>query len=255
LTAGSVAAALACRPSQELHVIPDDPARLTIKFKPPTDKIETGIKPLGLNSGRDGFLFVPSGYSLSKPASLLILLHGAGHSSSEWSSAPLETLFGSRNIAVLAPDSRGPTWDMMFVGFGPDVLFLNDAIATTFRRVAIDPKHISLGGFSDGATYALSLGLRNGDLFDALVAFSPGFVSPGQFRGKPRIFVSHGTHDSILPIDEASREIVPALKKRGYNVDYVEFDGDHTITREIATRAAKWLIGDTTAAVSKDSPG
>ena len=127
-------------------------------------------------------------------------------------------------------------------GFGPDVVFINKALACTFRRVAIDPKRIALGGFSDGASYALSLGMRNGDLFNALIAFSPGFVSPGKFRGKPRIFVSHGRQDSVLPIDMASREIVPALQKRGYDVDYVEFDGDHTITKDVANKAAQWLV-------------
>ena len=71
----------------------------------------------------------------------------------------------------------------------------------------------------------------------------PG-VSPGTFRGKPRIFVSHGRQDSVLPIDMASREIVPALKKRGYDVNYVEFDGEHTIKRELASQAAAWLVGD-----------
>lgn len=31
-------------------------------------------------------------------------------------------------------------------------------------------------GFSDGASYALSLGLPNGNLFSHIVAFSPGFM-------------------------------------------------------------------------------
>jgi predicted esterase len=136
---------------------------------------------------------------------------------------------------------------MMMEGFGPDVEFLNKALESTFNRVAIDSKRIGLGGFSDGASYALSLGLRNGDLFNGLIAFSPGFVSPGQFRGKPRIFISHGRQDPILPIDMASREIVPALKKRGYDVNYVEFDGQHGIKKEIARQAAAWLVGESGA--------
>jgi phospholipase/carboxylesterase len=35
---------------------------------------------------------------------------------------------------------------------------------------------VALGGFSDGASYALSLDLTNGDLFASLIAFSPGFI-------------------------------------------------------------------------------
>lgn len=242
---GAAAAALACRPAHRLDLPPEDPARLVVNVKPPRAKIDTGISKLGLGEDfNDGFIFVPAGYTQSKPASLLVLLHGAGQSSQEWRSPGLEELFGSKNIVVLAPDSRGPTWDMMLEGFGPDVEFMDKAFESTFSRVAIDPRRIGLGGFSDGASYALSLGLRNGDLFNGLIAFSPGFVSPGTFRGKPRIFVSHGRQDSVLPIDMASREIVPALKKRGYDVNYVEFDGDHTIKKEIAGQAAAWLVGD-----------
>jgi phospholipase/carboxylesterase len=242
--AGAAAVFGGCRTSPGLDLPPDDPARLIVNVGPPQDKAQPGIKPLGLaeNHEGDGFLFVPAGYSPTRPASLLVLLHGAGHTSAEWSTAPLEVLFGSRNVVVLAPDSRGPTWDMMLEGFGPDVAFINKALAHTFKQVAIDPQRIALGGFSDGASYALSLGMRNGDLLNALIAFSPGFVSPGAFRGKPRIFVSHGRQDSVLPIDMASREIVPALKKRGYDVDYVEFDGDHTITKDVANQAAEWLV-------------
>jgi len=241
---GATVLATGCRNAPTLDLPPDDPARLIIDVEPPRERAEPGVKPLGLGDPGegDGFLFVPASYSPSRPASLLVLLHGAGHTSKEWDTAPLETIFGSRNVAVLAPDSRGPTWDMMMEGFGPDVVFINKALAHTFRRVAIDPKRIALGGFSDGASYALSLGMRNGDLFNALIAFSPGFVSPGKFRGKPRIFVSHGRQDSVLPIDMASREIVPALMKRGYDVDYIEFDGDHTITKDVAAKAAEWLV-------------
>jgi phospholipase/carboxylesterase len=243
LAAGGAAVALACRPAPTLDLPPEDPARLVIKVKPPRNKIAAGITRLGLGEDfSDGFIFVPASYTPSRPAALLVLLHGAGHTSEEFRNAPLEMLFGSKNIVVLAPDSRGQTWDMMLEGFGPDVEFLNKAIESTIGRVAVDPKRIGLGGFSDGASYALSLGLRNGDLLSALVAFSPGFVSPGIFRGKPRIFISHGRQDSVLPIDMASREIVPALKKRGYDVNYVEFDGDHTIKREIAAQAAAWLV-------------
>lgn len=244
--AGGAVVAFGCRPAPALDLPPRDPARLVINVKPPHAKIATGITRLGVGSEDfgDGFIYVPASYTPAKPAPLLVLLHGAGHTSDEWRGAPLDALFGLRNIVVLAPDSRGPTWDMMIEGFGPDVEFLNKAFDSLFSRVAIDPHRIGLGGFSDGASYALSLGLRNGDLFNGLIAFSPGFVSPGAFRGKPRIFISHGRQDPVLPIDMASREIVPALRKRGYDVNYIEFDGEHTIKKDIATQAAAWLVGD-----------
>ena len=99
----------------------------------------------------------------------------------------------------------------------------------------------TIGGFSDGATYAVSLGLINGDLFRRVVAFSPGFVIPGETQGKPRFFISHGTEDKILPIDRCRRVIVSRLQKRGYDVTFREFDGGHEIPAAIAREGMTWM--------------
>ena len=97
-------------------------------------------------------------------------------------------------------------------------------------------------GFSDGASYALSLGLTNGDLFTHVLAFSPGFMAPRKRRGKPRLFLSHGTRDRVLPIDPCSRRIVPQVRRAGYDVTYREFDGPHTVPDEIAREAVDWFL-------------
>src|SRR5215469_2091135 len=82
-------------------------------------------------------------------------------------------------------------------------------LARTFELRDIDPARIAVAGFSDGASYSLSVGLANGDFFSAIFGFSPGFIVPGEFKGKPPVFISHGTIDPILPIDDCSRRIVP----------------------------------------------
>ena len=109
-----------------------------------------------------------------------------------------------------------------------------------FDRCAIEPR-IAIGGFSDGASYALTLGAINGDLFTAIVAFSPGFVVAGDRHGSPRVFVSHGTRDEILPINRTSRRIVPQLRDEGYAVTYREFDGPHTVPEPVLREAFEWL--------------
>ncbi|MFN2533069.1 MAG: phospholipase, partial [Pyrinomonadaceae bacterium] len=77
---------------------------------------------------------------------------------------------------MLAPNSRETTWDAIGGDFGPDVDFLNRALERVFEIAPIDAARVAIGGFSDGATYAISLGLINGDFFNSVVAFSPGFV-------------------------------------------------------------------------------
>ena len=151
-----------------------------------------------------------------------------------------------KGVVIVAPDSRGPTWDRVYTGyFSGDILYMNAALETAFRKVNVDPARIAIGGFSDGASYALSVGLTNGDLFSAVIAFSPGFASAGALVGKPRVFESHGTSDQVLPIDQTSRLIVPWLLDRGYLVHYIEFPGGHVIPIEVAHQAVDWwLPGD-----------
>jgi predicted esterase len=59
--------------------------------------------------------------------------------------------------------------------------------------------------------------------------------------GSPRIFVSHGMRDGVLPIDRCSRRILPELKRGGYDVRYREFDGEHSISLEIVLEAIGWF--------------
>jgi predicted esterase len=171
---------------------------------------------------------------------LLVLLHGAGGSGAGILRR-LGSVADQAGVAVLAPDSRDSSWDAIRGYFGRDVIFLNRALERVFESVAVDPARVSVGGFSDGATYALSLGLINGDLFRRILAFSPGFVVTGSSHGKPSVFISHGVNDPILPIDRCSRAIVPGLKKVGYDVTFREFDGGHTVPADIASEGMRWV--------------
>jgi phospholipase/carboxylesterase len=105
----------------------------------------------------------------------------------------------------------------------------------------VDAGRLAVTGFSDGASYALSLGLTNGDLFTHVVAFSPGFMALATRRGKPPVFVSHGTRDGVLPIGVTSRRVVPELESGGYEVRYREFAGPHTVPEAVAREALGWF--------------
>lgn len=206
----------------------------------PATTIEAGEHPLGLNAGRDGLLFVPRSYRADTPAPLVVMLHGAGGTGARMRfTFAIAEEFG---IVVLAPDSRdNRTWDAIRGDFGRDVEFLERALDHTFERCAISATRIAIGGFSDGASYALSVGLASGNLFTNICAFSPGFVVPATPSGHPAIFISHGRRDNILPIHQASRRIVPQLRAQGYRVIYREFDGGHTVPVEMIREAFQSL--------------
>ena len=208
---------------------------------PVTEAAAPGLRPLGLDARRDALLFVPAGYDPTRPAPFVLSMHGAG-GDANGSLYPLHELADAAGLVLLAPASRGRTWDVILGGYGPDVAFLDRALAEVFARVAVDPARIGVAGFSDGASYALSLGITNGDLFGHVLAFSPGFAAPAAQRGEPRFFVSHGTGDEVLAIDRTSRRIVPQLERAGYDVDYREFDGGHTVPPEMARAALERFL-------------
>jgi phospholipase/carboxylesterase len=199
-----------------------------------------GLHSLGSGQERDGLYYISAGYHTDRPAPLVVWLHGAG-GNAEDSLAPLCGLADARGLILLAPESRRRTWDVIRGDFGPDVAFIDRSLRSVFGRYSVDPARLAVAGFSDGATYALSLGLTNGDLFTHVMAFAPGFMAPEETRGRPRLFVAHGTHDSVLPIDRCSRRIVPQLRRDGFQVRYREFDGPHTVPAETAREAIDWF--------------
>lgn len=216
--------------------------RLTARPGTPTEIPTLGLSPLGIGGQRDGLLYVPESYFPDTPAPLFVALHGAGGAGSSWAS--YYALAEARGMILLTPDSRSSTWDVLLSGLGPDVAFLDLALQHTFDRYRIDPTRLALGGFSDGASYTFSVGLSNGDLFSHLVAYSPGFVAAfDPIVGKPTVYVSHGTNDSILPVSTTRDLIVPTLTNAGYAVTYEEFDGSHEVPSEISESSLDWFLG------------
>lgn len=215
--------------------------RLRARPTQPLEHGASGLQSLGLDVTRDGLLYVPVNYQVGYPVPLMLLLHGAG-GDAEGALSLLEGFADSLGAILLAVHSRRQTWDIIVSQYGPDIAFIDRALTQTFTRYLVDPSRIAIAGFSDGASYALSVGLTNGDLFTHIIAFSPGFMAPADQIGAPQVFVSHGERDTVLPINRCSRRIVPQLQQAGYPVIYQEFDGGHTVPQEIARDALNWFM-------------
>ena len=134
--------------------------------------------------------------------------------------------------------------------WGYDYLAINRALEKAFAPCAIDRNRLAIGGFSDGASYALSLGLANGDVFSYVIALSPGFIVRARARGRignnneiqiPLVYIAHGTGDNVLPIGSTSRVFVSSLRKNGYKVEFREFSGGHHVSRQVVDQAMSWL--------------
>ena len=215
---------------------------MTISARPgaPTASVSAGFTALGLDAARDGFLYVPPSYNPATPMPLVVLLHGGGHSSDEWKAQ--QAIFDDVGVLVVAPDSRSGSWDLPLSGrYGPDVTFIDAALAKAFTMVNVDAARVGIGGFSDGASEALGIGIANGDLFSTVIAFSPGELFGPYRRGEPKFFVSHGTEDMVIPFSRSNTQIVPALQVVFPTVNFVTFTGGHVIPNDIAIQAYTML--------------
>ncbi len=199
--------------------------------------VSAGLYLLGLGSKRDGLLYVPKGYRAGEEAPLALVLHGS-RSDAQNGISPFLGPADRAGLILLAPDSRDwRDWDIFFPGhYGPDVRFIDRALEQTFDRFAVDAGRLAVMGFSDGASYALSLGLSNGDLFTHVAAFAPGLMMPAAYRGEPSVFVSHGMRDEVLEIDKTSRRLVPRLERKGY----AAATSSSTAATQFLPRSPRW---------------
>lgn len=216
--------------------------RLVARPSKPSGTCSPGDHALGIGKERDGILYVPSAITAGKPLPLLVMLHGAG-GRLEKILDPMRERAEKNGFLLLVPESRAKTWDVITQGrFGLDVEFIDRALKQIFKSCPVQSNRLAIGGFSDGATYALSLGVTNGHLFTQILAFSPGFYAPGEPQLGPKIFVSHGKNDEILPIERCGRQVVRELQEQGYRVHFREFDGGHEIPKEVMDEALGWFL-------------
>jgi len=114
---------------------------------------------------------------------------------------------------------------------------------------------VVLGGFSQGAMMALDLALRLEEAPAAVIAFSPTLVDRASWERAAarrlglRVLITHGRQDPLLPI-RGTEALVTLLSAAGVAVDYLPFDGPHTIPFEALERAAvllRELAGNSTS--------
>ena len=200
---------------------------------------------------RGGFSLYAPEYSSGETAMpLIVALHG-GHGYGRdflWSWLREAR---SRGMLLLAPTSQDRTWSMM--GDDTDAEPLREMVESVATRYRVDRGRVLLTGMSDGATYALLCGLREGMPFTHL-APACGVLHPALFvngdlaraHGRP-IYLVHGALDWMFPVATA-RMTSQALQAAGARLVYREIeDLSHTYPRDENPKILDWLTGAATA--------
>jgi phospholipase/carboxylesterase len=174
-------------------------------------------------------------------AGVLVLLHGRGGSTSQ-SSKLVQRL---RDAGLPADVSivliEGPFPTLFGRAWGDD----ENEQATSRARVRVRlaellgahgpiPTRVVLAGFSQGAGVAGDVAVEEPRV-GALASFSPcGFWLRGQLpkRAHLRVLLAHGNRDAVCPVSE-SRSLAAMLKDAQVPVQYLEFDGEHTVPAEV----------------------
>tara|TARA_R110002051_G_scaffold89259_1_gene157410 strand:- start:237 stop:1025 length:789 start_codon:yes stop_codon:yes gene_type:complete len=235
LTTGLAVVALPPRSLAQTALIGDPTryaaGRLRARIDPDRRPPEPGhlTRALGLDD-RDAFLFVPASLDLSQPVPLVLALHGAGQAAADLL-GEIDREAARAGVVVVSVSSRASTWDLSGGPVGADAAFIDQALQAVFDQVAIDPQRLAVLGMSDGASYALSTGMVNGDLFTDVIAFAPvRFVAPSS-RGRPRFYVSSGRRDMGTSYAN-QRNMVRQLEGFGYPVRHHAHGGGHIVDRD-----------------------
>lgn len=217
----------------------------------------------GLPSGKtalsnDAVAYVPASVAAG-PVPLVVLLHGAGGRSERF----LDRFVAEADrggFMLLALQSKAATWDLVprndrgggplamksgpVMRYGADVGRIDAVLAELYAKARVDARRSVLLGFSDGASYALSLGLANPQLFAAIIALSPGFVTiPAKVAPSQRIYIAHGRRDQVLPFQVAQKDIAGLLLANGLKPQFRPFEGDHRIDDEALTEGLAYAFG------------
>ena len=190
-------------------------------------------------------LFLPPDHEPSKPAPVLIALHGFGDRANgtptQW-----RRLAAKRGVVLVLPQGvrrAGPGYSWHSADEADTILGLT--LDWLDERVAVDREHLVLSGFSQGGFMAMALGARHPELFAGVIPVAGGYIpeidapQPASGRGEPRFYFMVGSKD-----DAASQNRLAAadFTAAGYEVELRVLPGvGHVFPRETSRELRKAL--------------
>jgi phospholipase/carboxylesterase len=175
---------------------------------------------------------------------LMLVLHGLGDSMAGYTWLPLALRLSWLNyLLVNAPDPYygGFSWYDYAGDARPGVdrsrgeLF---SLLDAQRSAGFPTEQMFLFGFSQGCLMTLETGLRYPHVLAGLIGVSGYVLDPERLVTelssvalRQRVLITHGRQDPMIPFSEVRAQI-QFLKSKGIDVQWEEFDKEHTIAGE-----------------------
>ena len=210
-------------------------------------------------------LFTPDEIDPGSRYPLVTVLHGAGRQD-EMLIKGWKHEAEQRQAFILIPRSFYMTWDLIAMGLQgaagpspegdtlpsdrPDLDFLEYAYDLIYRRYPIDAERQALVGYSDGASYAVSVGLANPHIYRAVMAWAAGFLAldervAAEDVPRPHVYVEYGTHDELFPFEQVALGMKKQLEDLGCDLVFnVDEGGRHWPSSTFQEEALDWFFSE-----------
>lgn len=175
---------------------------------------------------------------------LMLVLHGLGDSPEGYRWLPEAMQLDWLNyLLVTAPDPYygGFSWYDIYDNPAPGVersrqlLF---AVLDNLRQKQIEADQIVCFGFSQGCLMSIEVGARYPARLAGIVGISGYAHQPEKLiqelspvARQQRFLLTHGKQDPLIPFDEVRKQVT-LLKNAGLQIDWREFNKEHTIAGE-----------------------
>jgi phospholipase/carboxylesterase len=173
-----------------------------------------------------------------KPEYLLVLLHGWGANYQDL--APIAPMFNLPNYQFMFPNAPfphpqmpgGKAWYALeqnsYEGIAESCQLLHNWLLSLSENTGVPLEKTVVAGFSQGGAMSLDVGLK---LPVAGVCSLSGYLQSEpqkQNHPFPPVLICHGKLDPVVPLALA-RKAKEKLESMGVQVQYQEFDTDHSI--------------------------
>lgn len=205
------------------------------------------------------YIFKEPKIKSAKPP-VIILMHGVGSNEKDLFSFANQLPDSFLVISLRAPiklgnDSYG--WYHLSFENGKPIgnpieaeasrLMIIDFINNLKNKHTFNEKRVYLCGFSQGSIMAYSVGLTVPEKIKGIAVMSgrlleevKPLVATKEKLKNLKVFISHGTNDGVLPINNA-REANTYLKQLGVNASYHEYPEAHTISNAMFNDMLLWF--------------